>query len=68
MPPILLLHGIPADGRLWDDVRRHLSPRHTTIHTPSLPGYGGGPDLVPPSVDAHVDWLLDRYPLSLIHI
>ncbi len=68
MTAILLLHGVPADGRLWDDVRPHLSNRHTTVHAPDLPGYGADPDLSPPSVDAHVDWLLNRYDDGAIHV
>lgn len=68
MPSILLLHGVPADGRLWDGVRPHLSSRHPAIHTPSLPGYGGGPDLAPPTVDAHVDWLAARHPTEALHV
>ena len=64
--PILLLHGVPADARLWDDLRTHLPPHHPVL-APSMPGYGGGPDLVPPTVDAHVAWLrtwLHQHPES----
>jgi pimeloyl-ACP methyl ester carboxylesterase len=66
--PILFVHGVPADGRLWDDLRAHLPPPTAPHLVPSLPGYGGGPDLSPCTVDAHVEWLLDRLPSVPVHI
>lgn len=53
--PVLLLHGVPADAALWTDMARHLP--HDRVLAPSLPGYGGGPGLQPPTVDAHTRWV-----------
>ncbi len=38
-PPLLLLHGIPTSGELWDSVRQDLSKDFTTV-CPDLPGFG----------------------------
>lgn len=68
--PVLLLHGVPADARLWTGVQAHLTDTPTLA--PDLPGYGGGPDLQPPTVAAHVTWLLgwlDRHaPADPVHV
>ena len=38
-PAVLLLHGIPGSGAVWDEVRRRLSPTHRVI-VPDLIGFG----------------------------
>lgn len=38
-PPVLLLHGYPLSGHLWDDVVRHLSDAYRLI-VPDLRGHG----------------------------
>lgn len=41
---VLLIHGMPTNGRLWDDVVRHLSS-HFQCFVIDLPGMGGTPFL-----------------------
>lgn len=41
---VLLIHGMPTNGRLWDDVVRDLS-RHFQCFVIDLPGMGGTPFL-----------------------
>lgn len=57
---VLLLHGVPTTGALWDGVRPHLGGY--VVHTPDLPGYGSRPHVA--GVDAQVEALaglgLDR--------
>lgn len=38
-PPLVLVHGSPAEGRAWGRVARHLGA--CRVLTPDLPGYGG---------------------------
>ncbi len=38
-PPLVLVHGSPAEGRAWGRVARHLAAFR--VLTPDLPGYGG---------------------------
>ena len=38
-PPLVLVHGSPAEGRAWGRVARHLGAYR--VLTPDLPGYGG---------------------------
>ena len=38
-PPLVLVHGSPAEGRAWGRVARHLQAFR--VFTPDLPGYGG---------------------------
>jgi len=38
-PPLVLVHGSPAEGRAWARVARHLGAYR--VLTPDLPGYGG---------------------------
>ncbi len=38
-PPLVLVHGSPAEGRAWGRVARHLGTFR--VFTPDLPGYGG---------------------------
>ena len=38
-PPLVLVHGSPAEGRAWGRVARHLADFR--VLTPDLPGYGG---------------------------
>lgn len=38
-PPLVLVHGSPAEGRAWGRVARHLGAFR--VLTPDLPGYGG---------------------------
>jgi pimeloyl-ACP methyl ester carboxylesterase len=43
-PPILFIHGIPTNGRLWDFVVERLRDRHTCVVV-DLPGFGESPTL-----------------------
>lgn len=38
-PPLVRVHGSPAEGRAWSRVARHLGAFR--VLTPDLPGYGG---------------------------
>ena len=49
-PAVVLLHGIPTCGRLWDDVLERLQSRFTCIAV-DLPGFGGSPALANGSRD-----------------
>ena len=42
-PPLVLVHGSPAEGRAWGRVARHLEAFR--VLTPDLPGYGGSEPL-----------------------
>ncbi len=42
-PPLVLVHGSPAEGRAWSRVARHLDAFR--MLTPDLPGYGGSDPL-----------------------
>lgn len=42
-PPLVLVHGSPADGRAWGRAARHLTGYR--ILTPDLPGHGGSDPL-----------------------
>ncbi|MGL4743219.1 MAG: alpha/beta fold hydrolase [Dermatophilaceae bacterium] len=35
-PPVIAVHGLLVDGRLWDGVAAELAP-HATVHLPDLP-------------------------------
>ncbi len=48
--PVLLLHGVPTSGRLWDGVLPHLGD--FDVHAPDLPGYASAPHVA--GVDAQV--------------
>lgn len=41
---VLLIHGMPTNGRLWDGLVRHLAP-HFRCFVVDLPGMGGTPFL-----------------------
>ena len=41
-PPILLIHGIPTNGRLWDFVVERLQEQYTCVVV-DLPGFGESP-------------------------
>jgi pimeloyl-ACP methyl ester carboxylesterase len=43
-PPLVLVHGSPAEGRAWGRVARHLDGAFRLL-TPDLPGYGGSDPL-----------------------
>jgi pimeloyl-ACP methyl ester carboxylesterase len=50
-PPVLLLHGMPTSGRLWDLLVERLAPHFTCIVV-DLPGLGASPPLPgPPDLD-----------------
>src|SRR5262249_21405847 len=49
-PPLLLLHGIPTSGRLWDRVAPALERRFTCVVV-DLPGLGESPPLDDGSLD-----------------
>lgn len=54
---VLLLHGVPTDGRLWDGVRARI---HLPSQAPDLPGFGAAPPLLDPTVEALARPLLPR--------
>ncbi len=39
-PEVVLIHGFPLDGGMWDQQRAFLTERGITVHTPDLPGFG----------------------------
>ncbi|WP_460395754.1 alpha/beta fold hydrolase [Actinophytocola sediminis] len=47
--PVVLLHAFPLDSRMWDGLRPALGSR---LVTPDLPGFGGAPAPVAPSLAA----------------
>jgi pimeloyl-ACP methyl ester carboxylesterase len=49
-PPVLLLHGLPTSGRLWDYVVPALQYEFTCIVV-DLPGAGASPPLAAPGLD-----------------
>jgi pimeloyl-ACP methyl ester carboxylesterase len=38
-PPVLMLHGNPDSGIMWEGIAERLAPRHRCI-APDLPGFG----------------------------
>jgi pimeloyl-ACP methyl ester carboxylesterase len=38
-PVVILVHGATLNGRMWDPIRRHLSPAFRVV-APDLPGHG----------------------------
>jgi 3-oxoadipate enol-lactonase len=57
--PLVLVHGFPLDGRMWDAVIPALSKTHRVI-VPDLPGFGRSPAGPPFSIDSLADALLAR--------
>ena len=49
-PPILFIHGIPTNGRLWDFVVERLQEQYTCVVV-DLPGFGESPTLADGSRD-----------------
>lgn len=41
-PPLVLLHGLPSDGTVWDEVAAHFADRHRVL-VPDLRGHGRSP-------------------------
>ena len=69
---VLLIHGMPTNGRLWDGVVRELSRRHKCIVI-DLPGTGNTPFLpYGPSyfvqVAAHIEQIRRRYRVQRWHV
>ncbi len=69
---VLLIHGMPTNGHLWDDVVRDLS-RHFRCIVIDLPGMGGTPFLpYSPSyfeqVAAQIEQLRMRYRVQRWHV
>lgn len=57
---VLLIHGMPTNGRLWDDLVRQLAP-HFRCFVIDLPGMGGSPFLpYTPSYFAQVAELIEQ--------
>lgn len=69
---VLLIHGMPTNGRLWDGVVRDLSPHHRCFVI-DLPGMGGTP-FVPygpmyfEQVAAQIEEVRVRYRVQRWHI
>lgn len=57
-PPILLIHGLGVDHRMWALQERALEPLGA-VYAPDLPGFGDEPPLEPDrrSPEAYADWL-----------
>jgi len=69
---VLLIHGMPTNGRLWDGVVRDLSPRYKCIVI-DLPGMGSTPFLpYGPSyfarVAAQIEQVRRRYQVRRWHV
>ena len=69
---VLLIHGMPTNGRLWDGVVRNLS-RHFRCFVIDLPGMGGTPFLpYSPSYFAQVaeqiEQVRNRYQIQRWHV
>lgn len=59
-PVVVLLHGLPVDGRIWDPVAQALVEAGLTVLTPDLPGHGHAPALARPDLPAFARWLDER--------
>lgn len=58
-PPLLLLHGYGASGRIWHGVMETLGGQHT-CYAPDLPGFGASPPLAEaPGLNLLADAVLD---------
>jgi 3-oxoadipate enol-lactonase len=62
-PPLLLVHGLMVDGRMFDPVVEHFAARHRVI-IPDLRGHGRSRDLPPPymarQLASDLSFLLDH--------
>ena len=69
-PPIVLIHGFPMDGRIWNDVAAQLSRRHRII-VPDLRGFGQSREeapAMPGQVDYTIEALADDVLALLEHL
>lgn len=48
-PAVVLLHGFPLSGVIWDDQARHLAGQYRVV-LPDLPGHGGSAPLADVSI------------------
>ncbi len=57
--PLVLLHGLGVDHRMWDPVR-HVLQETGPVWSPDLPGFGLSPPLPPArrTVEGYAAWLL----------
>lgn len=55
--PLLLVHGFPADGTLWDGQASFLAERYRVL-VPDLPGSGDAPGIIALSIEDMADALL----------
>jgi pimeloyl-ACP methyl ester carboxylesterase len=71
-PPVLLLHGLPTSGRLWDPTVARLRDRFTCVVV-DLPGMGDSPPLPSGSLDpddyaAALDALREQLGIASWHV
>lgn len=71
-PPVLLLHGIPTSGRLWDRVVARLQGSFSCVVV-DLPGFGGSPprpdgSLNPDDYASELDGLREQLGITSWHV
>ena len=64
-PPLLLLHGIPQDNRMWDQVLPRLVERFTVVAA-DLRGFGGSG--TPPSDPEHTPYAMRTLALDQVEL
>jgi len=57
--PLVLVHGFPLNGRMWDAVSPALSAKYRVL-VPDLPGFGRSRPAVPFTIDSLADDLFAR--------
>jgi pimeloyl-ACP methyl ester carboxylesterase len=55
-PPVVLVHGFPLDGTVWQELLENLSPDFSVI-VPDLPGFGKSPSQGPFTMESMADVL-----------
>lgn len=56
-PAVVLLHGFPLAGSIWEEQMRHLAQGYRVI-LPDLPGHGGSAPLADPTIEGMADAVL----------